>query len=158
MEFDKLNRWITLVANIGVVAGIFFLAIEMKQGTQATRIAARDSASQGHIDFVSNSLDSSILAVARQKAISNEKLTELESGQLRTFHALRWRHYERVFYLYQYGVMSEQEWSGYEGGIARAMNGKSNYWAISQRQWVGSRSLLSQQFVEYVDAKYPAAD
>jgi len=104
MEFDKLNRWITLVANIGVVAGIFFLAIEMKQGTQATRIAARDSASQGHIDFVSNSLDSSILAVARQKAISNEKLTELESGQLRTFHALRWRHYERVFYLYQYGV------------------------------------------------------
>ncbi len=28
MDFDKLNRWVTLVANIGVVAGIFFLAID----------------------------------------------------------------------------------------------------------------------------------
>ena len=30
MDFDKSNRWVTLVANIGVVAGIVFLAIEMR--------------------------------------------------------------------------------------------------------------------------------
>ncbi len=86
MDFDKLNRWVTLVANIGVVAGNFFLAIEMRQGIVATRIAARDSASQGHIDFMGSVIDSSILVVARQKAIADEELTDLELGQLSRFH------------------------------------------------------------------------
>ena len=153
MDFDKLNRWVTLAANIGVVAGIIFLGIEMRQSNLATRIAARDSASQGHIDFMGSILDSSILAVARQKAVTDEELTDLELGQLTQFHSRRWRHYERVYYLYQYGVLSEQEWDGYKNGIARALNGTSKYWEISQHQWQSGRPLLSKQFVEYVEAQ-----
>ncbi len=34
MDLDKLNKWLTLVANLGVVAGIFFLAIEIRQNQQ----------------------------------------------------------------------------------------------------------------------------
>jgi len=152
MDFDKVNRWVTLAANIGVVAGIFFLGTEMRQGNLATRIAARDSASQGHIDFMGDLLDSSILAVASQKSLTNQELTDLESLQLTQWHARRWRHYERVYYLYQYGVISEQEWIGFENGITRALNGSSKFWEISRRNWQEDRSLLSKQFVEYVDA------
>ena len=32
---DKLNQWLTLVANLGVVAGIIFLAYEIQQNTNA---------------------------------------------------------------------------------------------------------------------------
>jgi hypothetical protein len=35
MDIDKLNKWLTLVANFGVVAGIFFLAIEIRQNQTA---------------------------------------------------------------------------------------------------------------------------
>ena len=31
MNLDNLNKWLTLLANIGVVAGIVFLAIEVRQ-------------------------------------------------------------------------------------------------------------------------------
>jgi hypothetical protein len=31
MNLDKLNQWLTLLANFGVVAGIVFLAIEIRQ-------------------------------------------------------------------------------------------------------------------------------
>ena len=125
MDFDRINRWVTLVANIGIVAGIFFLAIELKQSNLATRIAARDSASQGHIDYISFSVDPSILAVARQKMIRDEEWTDIELDQIRRFHSMRWRHYERVFFLYQYDVISDGEWQGYENGILRAMTGPS---------------------------------
>jgi len=151
MDFDKLNRWVTLVANIGVVAGIFFLAIEMRQGNLATRIAARDSASQGHIDYMSFTVVPSILADARQKAAQEEELTDLELDQLRRFHALRWRHYERVFFLHQYDVISEEEWRGYENGILRALNGSSVFWEAGRRQLESDRPILSKQFVDYVD-------
>ena len=36
MDTDRLNRWLTLIANIGVIVGIAFLAIEIRQ---ANRIA-----------------------------------------------------------------------------------------------------------------------
>ena len=152
MNFKKFNRWVTLAANIGVVAGIFFLAIELRQSNLATRIAARDSASQGHIDYMSFSVEPSILAVARQKVGQNETLTDLETDQLRRFHALRWRHYERVFFLYQYDVISDGEWQGYENGILRALNGSSVYWEAGRRQLESDRSILSKQFIDYVDS------
>ena len=31
MDLDKLNKWLTLLANFGVVAGIIFLAVEIRQ-------------------------------------------------------------------------------------------------------------------------------
>ncbi len=34
MDSDRLNRWLTLGANLGVLVGIIFLAVEIRQ-TQA---------------------------------------------------------------------------------------------------------------------------
>ena len=31
MDFDKLNKWLTLLANLGVVAGLVFLVVEIRQ-------------------------------------------------------------------------------------------------------------------------------
>jgi hypothetical protein len=31
MDLDKLNKWLTLLTNFGVVAGLIFLAIEIRQ-------------------------------------------------------------------------------------------------------------------------------
>ena len=33
MEMEKLNQWLTLLANVGVLVGIVFLAIEIRQNT-----------------------------------------------------------------------------------------------------------------------------
>ncbi|HSG97295.1 MAG: hypothetical protein GWP60_11295 [Gammaproteobacteria bacterium] len=35
MDAERANQWLTLVANIGVVAGIVFLAIEIQQNTES---------------------------------------------------------------------------------------------------------------------------
>jgi len=34
MKLDNANKWLTLVANFGVVAGIIFLAIEVRQNQE----------------------------------------------------------------------------------------------------------------------------
>ena len=136
---------------LAIVASLIFLALEVRQANLATRIAARDSASQGHIDYISNSIVPEILSVAQRKSFRDEELTGLESAQISQFHSMRWRHYERVFFLYQYNVISEGEWRGYENGILRALSGSSEYWEASRRLWERDRPLLSEQFVAYVD-------
>lgn len=33
MKIQKLNNWLTLLANVGVIAGIVFLGIEVQQSS-----------------------------------------------------------------------------------------------------------------------------
>ena len=41
MNLDNLNKWLTLVANLGVLAGIFFLAYEIRQNTDSLQSQTR---------------------------------------------------------------------------------------------------------------------
>lgn len=41
MNLDSLNKWLTLAANIGVIAGIIFLGLELNQNTTAVQSASR---------------------------------------------------------------------------------------------------------------------
>ena len=60
MNLDSTNRWLTLAANIGVMAGIIFLAFELQQNTVATQLdaAGRYQASFSEIElFIAGSPD-----------------------------------------------------------------------------------------------------
>ena len=41
MDSDRLNKWLTLAANIGVIAGIVFLALELRQNNELLDSQAR---------------------------------------------------------------------------------------------------------------------
>ena len=43
MASDKLNRWLTLVANLAVVAGIIFLAMEIRQNNSMVELEQQAS-------------------------------------------------------------------------------------------------------------------
>ena len=43
---DKLNKWLTLVANLGLIAGLFFLTLQIKQNTSQMRTEASFSINQ----------------------------------------------------------------------------------------------------------------
>ncbi len=40
MDIDRLNKWLTLVANFAILGGLVFLALEVQQNTKAVRSAA----------------------------------------------------------------------------------------------------------------------
>ena len=43
MDENKVNKWLTLGANFGVLIGIFFLAVELRQNNDIARAQARHS-------------------------------------------------------------------------------------------------------------------
>ncbi len=139
------------VGLVAIVASLLFLALEVRQANLSTRIAARDSATQGHIDYMAHMLDSSVLASAAAKANANQELSHLETQQLSVFHELRWRHYERVYYQYQNGVISDQEWTAYKSGITQSFREENAMWKISKNTWEDTNAKLSGDFVAYVE-------
>ena len=46
MKLDNLNKWLTLIANVGVLSGIVFLAIEVQQNSNAISSQTRSTITQ----------------------------------------------------------------------------------------------------------------
>ena len=148
---EKLNQWLTLAANFGVIAGLIFLGLEIQQNTISTRMAARENATQGHIDYLGYLLDNTVLARANEKLSNNQPVDDLEDNQMRIFLQMRWRHYERVYYQYRNDLLSDQEWAGFETGIMRSFRDENDLWRMSGKVWARDKERLSQQFAEYVE-------
>jgi hypothetical protein len=148
---EKLNQWLTLAANFGVIAGLIFLGLEIQQNTISTRMAARENATQGHIDYLGYLLDNTVLARANEKLTNNQPVDDLEDNQMRIFLQMRWRHYERVYYQYRNDLISDQEWAGFEAGIMRSFRDENDLWRMSGTVWERDKERLSQQFAEYVE-------
>ena len=51
MNLHKINEWLSLVANLGVIAGILFLAVEIQQNTEMMQSQTRDSMTEKQIDW-----------------------------------------------------------------------------------------------------------
>ncbi len=112
MNFDKWNKQLTLVANIGVVTGLIFVALEVRTNTASNNIAIEQNYAANWM-IINNSIATNAdLAALLQKGLSGEELDPAESLQLlhltkmyltQSFHMLR---------LYDQGLISEAEVRG----------------------------------------------
>lgn len=82
MKSDKINRWLSLGANFGVIAGIIFLGIEIQQNNQLLRNEARYNMMLNVNDGTSNRAADADLMAIRVKAINGEDLSQIESLRL----------------------------------------------------------------------------
>ena len=82
MKLTKLNDWLTLAANIGVIAGIVFLAMEINQSNKVTIAATY----QARISEIENSYQNTALSdylPAIYEKIDKEGLDSITSIELR---------------------------------------------------------------------------
>jgi hypothetical protein len=112
---DRLNQWLTLIANLGVVAGIVFLGIEIQQTGDAINAQTYQSRAEGSRQQMMALAESQFLApllskVAEQGgflAVAGEDLTEEEIQRLRSYgHAVRIA-LDNQHYQYERGFLDE---------------------------------------------------
>lgn len=101
MNLDRLNRWLTLAANIGVIAGIVFLGIELQQNNRLSAAQAEFNLLQYEMSFASPGYENSDVAEfmvnVRRKGRSGEELSEVEQFRVRRlldkrFAGWEWRY------------------------------------------------------------------
>ena len=126
-----MNKWLTLITNVGVIAGIVFLAIEINQNTQTLRAAA-----------IQNST-----GVARQQLMLLAQLTE-DEGQ-RSF--LMDRSFvigmQGLYRQWTTGVLPDEEWEMWTRIIC--WNAED---PAFQELWPGNAAILIPAFVDFVEA------
>ena len=79
MNLDSLNKWLTLIANLGVFAGLVFLAIELNQNNTLMMASTFQQRSNDLISISSLVIESDVLSGAMAKLGFREHLCNPEN-------------------------------------------------------------------------------
>jgi hypothetical protein len=86
MQVDRLNKWLTLLANLGVIAGIVFLAVETRQNNSLLEAQAGYNLFQNRTSDMQRIQTSPEFSALMQKLISGDELTPEEYSRSYNYH------------------------------------------------------------------------
>ena len=146
MNLDSLNKWLMLVANVGVIAGIFFLGIEINQNRELMQAQIRHELSQGAIDTILREAVDLETAAIYLKGVNDEPLSPEESFRYFRFNAAWFRYIEDVFYQYRNGLYDASEYE-------KQINVWKDRFDIPSvvSQWCGSNQNYSDELVQEIN-------
>jgi hypothetical protein len=134
VDSDKINRWLTLGANIGVLIGIVLLLIELDQNSDLLRAQIHQARSDTHVGHRLNDVESVTLAAIRMKLQANgyprntasiDALTPEELFRFKDYKAARHTDLDNLHYQYQQGYLDEEY---YRYRVVCAIRRNEPYW------------------------------
>jgi hypothetical protein len=146
MDADRLNRWLTLVANVAVVAGIVFLGLELRQNNQLLQFEAESIYFQNRVWGMERSIENPEFGILVFRARNGDELNEFEAYQVRSYYrriflGLNWEfNQEKAGRL---DIRSKKRW----GEIIR-----ENRYAISEWKWA-TENILTADFIRLMNSE-----
>lgn len=110
MDFDKTNKWLTLIANFGVVAGLCLLVLELNQASKLAETEAYVSRTQAIGDHFTQLALSTDLAeiLTRVRSHGLDSLTEAEQLRVFGWELARMYRVQGQYYQYQQGFLGRE--------------------------------------------------
>ena len=146
MNSKSLNKWLSLVTNLGVLIGVFLVAYELRQNSVTMQAQTRSEITAQNLDSVAMSLDNPHVLEALEKESRNEQLTPIEERILNTITRSRFRRWENIHYQYRRGLYSNEEFAGQLNVWERSVAANRN-----QEFWIRNREDFSVDFAELID-------
>ena len=119
MKKIDLGQTIAILANLGVIAGIAFLAFELRQNTQAVELASAQAYLTGGSELDLRIATDKDLASLLLRGGDPEPLTAVEALQLERWNYAVLRQWETAQYLHSIGALDERLWLAYRQEIGK---------------------------------------
>jgi len=112
VNLESTNRWLTFAANIGVLAGIIFLAYELQQNTVATQLEAatnfQGSFSEKEMLIAGNPEFADLL----MKGVLGDDVSATEQFRLNAFYTNVLRQWQFIHFQSLTDAINEEMWRG----------------------------------------------
>jgi len=145
MKKIDLGQTVQILANIGVIAGIIFLGIELRQNNRLLQNEARLNLQRARTDEIEQTVLNPELSELWQKAVTGEPLTVSERQRFSNMmlgRFVRWEWYYEQYSrgLIDLGVLPVAAWRGMfsDGPIIAEI-------------WRDRSGLLSPEFVQWME-------
>jgi len=146
-----LGQTLNTLANVGVIAGIIFLALELNQNREMMRAQIRNELARGSIDVVSLSATSRDLADVLVRANEGATLTPTDYWMFVSRTEAVFRYFENVHYQYRQGLYDESEFSKHRDTMEFVMSDDP----ANVKYWCEARHLYSEAFANELNAMLP---
>ena len=140
---EKLNDWMTLVANIGVLLGIAFLVVELNENTQSQNGATIQA-------FVASTAENNTALAVSGDLMAIAELGDREGlGALDPVEKRRYIHlatqvfagWEALYLQTLIGTIDESFWASKRAGLATTLSspGIQDFWESDAELWYDAR-------------------
>jgi hypothetical protein len=143
-----MNQWLTLLANIGVLAGIVFLAFELQQNTHQLKLQSYQAWQAANNDINMSITDPELSAIVSSGHEGSVKLTKDNYIAYAMFHMSMMQMAQSTHYLYLQGAIDEELWRAEMNRAAEIVSLRG------VRQWwdAGGKTQLTPSFVEFLES------
>ncbi len=108
MKLEALNSWLTLLSNVGVIAGIVFLALELQEGQKLASTQAIQDRNQSLADWQLRIAESAELSKLAYRASSGDELSEEEMMRFRAVQIASVNRMDATFFQYEQGYLPDE--------------------------------------------------
>ena len=147
MNAEKINSWLTLGANIGVVFGLMLLIVEIGQNTYMMRAQINQSRTDTALFQQYSMSDTDYIAPIVAKIQRGEQLSDEETirygARMRAFN----RNQDNNLWQYNQGYLGENIPASIRGGV-RAVIGQSE---LGLATWDYQKYSYTDEYVAFVD-------
>ncbi len=148
MTSDRLNWLLTVVANVGVVLGLGFLAVELRQNTLATQATLNmDLMAVGRENAELLLSDDELAEIVFRAEQDPESLSLLEREKFLLFTSWRMGVWETAFMNADEGIVAERYFEGFDAWYSELVRRGPGY----KYWWNESRHGYDPAFQEHVD-------
>jgi len=146
MSWEAINAIAQAIGAFGVVASLWYLAVQVHRSTRVAKIAAQDSAATALREVTKPYMENAELARIWQVGLENLSALTPED-QSRFFHASYQflKAFETIHTHYVYGLLDLELWKGWRELLRHyiASPGMGHYWKMRH-------DLFSKRFQEFV--------
>lgn len=147
MNLDRVNQWLTLIANVGVLAGVFFVAYELQQNRVAIESQTRAEIALSATEDQWNWINFPELTETRIKYQNCEPISQLERNMLGRAIRAEFRRWENTHYQFRQGLYSESEFQGQRNTWQSLMTSSR----FVRDWWPNNKQSFSMEFAALID-------
>jgi len=155
MTLEGANRWLALAANIGVMAGIIFLAYELRQNTVATELdAARNyqsSFSEITLFIAGNPEFAELIVKGREP---DADISDVDRLRLRVFYGNVLRQWQSMHFQFLSDALDAEIWRANRfrfASLLREDRGLREHWRASKPEF----SPAFNEMIESITVERP---
>jgi len=145
---DKLNKWLTLTANIGVVIGLVLLLMELRQNTEMMRAQITHSRSETAQSENQAVFNSDHIPAIIAKIRSGGEIPEVELIRYEFYFRSVNRNQDNVLWQYREGFLGENVPHSIRAFVIAEIDSS----AISRGIWERTKTAYSPEYASFVDS------
>ncbi|MDA9764858.1 MAG: hypothetical protein P8L44_04925 [Opitutales bacterium] len=147
MKTERLNSWLTLGANVGVLIGLILLVIEIRQNTNMIQAQMSQSRSETARTGLQATYNSEFIPNIMIKVYDNKELTREEDFRYRRYLRSIHRNQENVLWQFNQGLLQDDT----PRIIRETVRKQLGYCPYALETWGQTKLDYTEEYSAFVD-------